>query len=53
MANAVIADSLASVPEWQIWCNVFKQMLAKIDLTKLFVYDIDDVDVSAIPALAD
>lgn len=52
-SNVVIADAIAPIPEWQIWCAAFKQSLADIDLTKLLVYIIDDVDSSAIPALAE
>lgn len=51
--NYVIADSVAIMPEWQVWCDVIKEMFNDIDLSKLLVYIIDSVDSSALPDLAD
>lgn len=51
--SVVLADGLAVNPEWRIWCQVFSDMLAEIDLSKLLVYMIDTVDASVIPTLAE
>lgn len=53
MANIPMADSIASVPEFAGWYNAIKAQLAEIDLGKLFVYVVDDVDKSALYYLAE
>lgn len=53
MANAVMADSISYLPEYQAWYNAIVNTLgSEIDLSKLLVYMIDTVDASAIPFLA-
>jgi len=52
MANAVMSDSISSIPEFQAWYNIIKETLAEMDLSKMLVYIIDTVDASALPYLA-
>jgi len=51
MASIPMADSIAYLPELQGWFNTLTAELARIDLSKLLVYLIDDVDASALPHL--
>jgi len=51
MANLPMADSIAYLPESQAWFNAFMQEIRLIDITKLLVYLIDDVDASALTSL--
>jgi P2-related tail formation protein len=51
MANIPIADSIAYLPEIQAWFTALMTELNQIDLSKLLVYVIDDVDASALPYL--
>lgn len=53
MGKVVMADSIAYVPEFAAWYSVIKDTLAEIDLGKLLVYIIDNVDSSALPYLAE
>ena len=53
MANIVMADSISYLPEFQGWYRVIKETLAEIDLGKLLVYIVDNVDASALPYLAE
>jgi P2-related tail formation protein len=51
MASIPMADSISYLPEPQAWFNILMQELNLVDLSKLLVYLIDDVDVSALPYL--
>lgn len=51
MGNIPMADSIAYLPEPQAWFNTLMTELRQIDLSKLLVYLIDDVDPSALPYL--
>ena len=46
-----MADSIGYLPEPQAWFTTLKAELGEIDLSKLLVYLIDSVDVSALPHL--
>jgi P2-related tail formation protein len=51
MANIPMADSIGYLPEPQAWFTALKAELGEIDLSKLLVYLIDNVDASALPHL--
>ena len=51
--TTVIADSLSSLPEYQGWYNAIVEVLQDVDLGKLLVYLVDNVDPVALPYLAD
>jgi len=51
MANFPMADSISYLPESEAWFNAFMQELGLIDLSKLLVYLIDEVDASALVSL--
>jgi len=51
MASIPMADGIAYLPEAQAWFNTLVAELRQIDLSKLLVYLVDDVDASALPYL--
>jgi len=53
MGKAVMADSIAYLPEFNGWYNVIKETLGEIDLGNLLVYIVESVDASALPYLAE
>ena len=51
--KVVLADSISSLPEYQGWYNAIMEVLNDVDLGKLLVYLVDNVDPVALPYLAD
>lgn len=53
MAKAVLADSIASLPEFNAWYNVIKATVAELDLGALLIYIVDNADSSVLSYLAE
>lgn len=53
MDRVVLADTLAYLPEFSGWYRVITDTLAEIDISRLLIYIVDDVDSVLLPFLAE
>lgn len=53
MGKAVLADTIAHLPEFNAWYGVIKETVEELDLGALLIYIIDTADSSVLPYLAE